>query len=128
MRREHMRAMKCILLLCSLVAVTLSGSWGAAQVGAANLKRGQTLYEQQCARCHGKNGDGLGPEGQYLMTPPASFKSADMRRKTDGELLQSISQGVPSSPMHAWRDRLSQQEMKDIIGYVRMLSPFSPIN
>jgi len=116
------------ILTCGVIAVMLGGSWAVAQVGPTSLKRGEGLYEQHCSRCHGRNGDGLGPDGQYLTTPPVSFKSSDMRRKTDGELLLAISQGMPSSPMHAWNDRLSQQEMKDIIGYVRMLSPFSPLN
>lgn len=99
-----------------------------AQVGGTDLKRGQGLYEQYCSRCHGLNGDGLGPEAQYLIVPPASFKSSQLTMKTDEDLLMAISQGVLFSPMHAWRDRLSEQDMKDIIGYVRMLSPFTPIS
>ncbi|MBH0204003.1 MAG: cytochrome c [Nitrospira sp.] len=96
-------------------------------MGAANLKRGQELYTQHCSRCHGKNGDGSGPDARYLVAPPANFQSSEIRRKTDGELLMAISNGVPISLMHAWRDRLSEQDMRDIIGYLRMLSPFSPL-
>lgn len=43
MRREQVHATKCLIIFLSLVAVTLSGTRGVAQVGAANLKRGQTL-------------------------------------------------------------------------------------
>jgi mono/diheme cytochrome c family protein len=106
----------------------LAGSWVAAQVGPTNLKRGQALYEGHCAGCHGQNGDGLGPDAQYLVVPPANFKSTRTTTKTDGKLLMSNSNGVLFSPMHAWRDRLSEQEMKDIIDYLRMLSPFNPIS
>jgi len=38
----------------------------------------------------------------------------------------AISSTVLFSPMHAWRDRLSEQEMKEIVSYQRMLSSFSP--
>jgi mono/diheme cytochrome c family protein len=86
------------------------------------------LYEVHCARCHGQTGDGLGPDALYLVVPPANFKSTRTTSKTDGELVMSISNGVLLSPVHAWRDRLSEQEMKDVIDYLRMLSPFNPIS
>ncbi len=112
----------------SIVTFLLAATLGAAQVGSSNLKRGQAVYDQHCARCHGKNGDGLGPDAQYLIVPPASFKSMRMMAKTDADLLMAISQGVLFSPMHGWRDRLSEQEMLDVIGYLRLLSPFNPIS
>ena len=72
----------------------LGGSWAVAQMGPTSLKRGEGLYEQHCSRCHGRKGDGLGPEAQYVIVPPASFKSSAMRIKTDEDLLRAISQGV----------------------------------
>lgn len=120
--------MRSLIVALSLLAVAFGGSMATAQIDATNLKRGQGLYEQHCVRCHGTNGDGLGPEAQYLIVPPASFKSSTIRIKTDRELLMAISQGVLFSPMHAWQDRLSKREMMDIFGYLRMLSPFSPIS
>jgi cytochrome c oxidase cbb3-type subunit 3 len=116
------------LIIWSIMSLMLAGSWVAAQVGPSNLKRGQELYEHHCARCHGINGEGLGPEAQYLIVPPANFKSMNIRSKTDGDLLTAISSGVLFSPMHKWRDRLSEQEMMDIIAYLRLLSPFNPIS
>ena len=65
--------MKRTTIVLSLLAVALAGSGVAAQTGPTNLKRGQGLYEQHCIRCHGVQGDGLGPEAQYLIVPPASY-------------------------------------------------------
>lgn len=39
----------------------------------------------------------------------------------------SISQGVLFSPMHGWRDRLSEQEMRDVLSYIRSFAPFLPV-
>ena len=115
------------ITVASLFAVLLAVSWSAAQVGPSNLKRGQALYEQNCARCHGVNGDGFGRDAQHLIVPPANFKSMRMRTRTDEDLFMAISNGVLFSPMHGWRERLSEQDMMDIVGYLRLLSPFSPI-
>ena len=110
-----------------LLALALAGSETTAQTEPANLKRGQELYEQHCIRCHGVQRDGLGPEAESLIVPPANFTSARIWIRTDGELLMAISDGVLFSPMHAWRDRLSEQEIEDIISYLRLSSPFNPI-
>jgi len=120
--------MNRLMIVCGMVSMVLAGTWVGAQVGPTDLKRGQGLYDQHCSRCHGKNGDGLGPEAQYLIVPPTNFKSPNIQMKSDADLQMAISQGVLFSPMHAWRDRLSEQDMKNIIGYLRMLSPFSPIS
>jgi len=120
--------MKRFCVSSGVLSVILVYSVVSAQVGMTDVKRGQGLYEQYCSRCHGMNGDGLGPDAQYLIVPPASFKSPHITTKTDRDLMLAISQGVLFSPMHAWRDRLSEQDMMDIIGYLRMLSPFSPLS
>lgn len=38
-----------------------------------SLARGQELYSQQCAMCHGKEGRGNGPAASGMQTPPANF-------------------------------------------------------
>lgn len=116
-----------ILVICAMTVV-LACSLVSAQVGPAHLIRGQALYEQHCLACHGKAGDGRGPDAQYLIVPPANFTSPSLRAKTDADLLMAISNGVLFSPMHAWRDRLSEENVRDLISYLRMLSPFNAIS
>jgi mono/diheme cytochrome c family protein len=38
-----------------------------------SLARGKELFNQNCAVCHGENGDGKGPAAAALPTPPANF-------------------------------------------------------
>jgi mono/diheme cytochrome c family protein len=40
---------------------------------AETVNRGATVYEQNCASCHGKTGAGDGPVGRTLKPPPASL-------------------------------------------------------
>ena len=51
---------------------------------------------------------------------------ARIARRPDGTRIAE--RQVLFSAMHAWQDRLSEREMMDIFGYLRMLSPCSPIS
>ena len=88
---------------------------------------GKDLYEKHCLQCHGIKGDGNGPDTQFLIVPPANFHSLQSRSKTDWELVTIITHGVIFSPMHGWANRLTEQEIWDVLSYIRMLAPFNPI-
>ncbi len=107
------------------VVILLFGvtSWTFAQVDRGNPKAGQDVYEQQCLRCHGSTLDGNGPESQDLVVRPADLQSPMTRSKTDWELLVAISNGVLFSPMHSFRGKLTDQEMLDVLSYIRTVSP-----
>jgi len=110
-----------------VLATILAGSWAVAQTSPGDPTRGEAIYQQHCARCHGALGDGLGRDVKELIVPPANLRAPQFRSKTDMELLLSIKQGVLFSPMHGWQDRLSEQEMWDVLSYIRSLAPFNPI-
>lgn len=109
--------------LIAVLIVALCSSWVAAQGRAA---RGQVLYDEHCARCHGLTGKGDGPEGAKLTVPPANFHTARSRAKTDFELLTIISYGIAFSPMHAWRGKVTDEELLELARYIRELAPFTP--
>lgn len=121
-----------IILGVSLCA-SLYASWVAAQgrpaeSHAPDERAGRALYEQHCLRCHGPRLDGNGPDGLALIVPPADLQSVRSRAKTDVELLTLIAQGIVFSPMHGWRDRLTEAQMLDILSYIRARAPFVPLS
>lgn len=120
--------MKKTISVVGVLAVIAWCSWAGAQQGLGNPKNGQMVYEQNCLRCHGERGDGNGLEGRYLIVPPANFQSPRSRLKSDFELFTIISHGIVVSPMHGWRDRLTEEQIWDVIGYIRLLAPFAPIS
>lgn len=87
------------------------------------LKEGQTVYEKNCLRCHGSNLDGKSPDSQNLIVRPANLQSSIVRSKTDWELLVTISNGVLFSPMHSFRGKLTDQQMLDVLSYIKAVSP-----
>ena len=119
--------MQSRVILMGILAMILAGSWAVAQTIPGNPKRGETIYREHCLRCHGQSGDGLGPDARDLIVPPANFQTMRSRSKTDMEMLVIISHGIVFSPMHAWRDRLSDQDIVDVLSYIRALAPFNPV-
>lgn len=110
-------------LLAAFMLISALTSLAFAQVIRGDLKAGQGVYEQQCLRCHGAKLDGNGPDSKDLIVPPANLRSQISRSKTDWELLVAISNGVLFSPMHGFRGKLTDQQMLDVLSYIRSVSP-----
>lgn len=110
--------------LAAVVILLLIGtSWVSAQMSRGNPKIGQGVYEQPCLRCHGSKLDGNGPDSEDLIVRPADLQSRVTRSKTDWELLVAISNGVLFSPMHGFRGKLTDEQILDVLSYIRAMSP-----
>lgn len=92
----------------------------AVEEGA--LERAAEFYTQNCASCHGDGGWGDGPAGQALDPAPAPLARTSTRM-TDGYLFWRMSEGgaVFSSAMPAWKETLSEQQIWEMIAYLRAL-------
>ena len=110
-------------LVFTLTLMLLSISVAVAQVIRGDLKAGESVYQQQCLRCHGAKLDGNGPDSKDLVVHPANLHSQKSRAKTDWELLVAISNGVLFSPMHSFRGKLTDQQMLDVLSYIRSVAP-----
>ncbi len=106
-------------LMIASVAVPVMLS---AQEYPPDISRGKVVYERHCLNCHGTNGGGDGPAAASLRVAPANFQRFRSFLKSDEELLRTIEHGVVFSPMHAWRGQLTDEEMRDVLTYVRFLS------
>lgn len=110
-------------LVVAFVLVSAFTSVVFARVIRGDSKAGQVVYEQQCLRCHGAKLDGNGPDSQDLIVRPADLQSQTTRSKTDWELLVAISNGVLFTPMHSFRGKLTDQQMLDVLSYIRFIAP-----
>ena len=78
---------------------------------------GSTLFAQNCAGCHGANGDGHGPAAVGLTPKPTNLRLH--RYSTDG-LAQALWNGVAGSAMPAWRD-FPVADLASLTTYVQTL-------
>lgn len=72
---------------------------------------GANLFAQNCAVCHGEAAEG-GAVGPTLV-------SAEVKAKDDDYYRQTLASGIAGTAMPAWEDRLSAQDIEDIIAFLR---------
>ena len=89
-----------------------------APTSAPDLKRGATLYAQQCSACHGAQGRGDGPAAKGLDPRPANFHDADrMDQRSVYGLYSTITLGVTGTSMPAF-SQLSDDDRWALAFYV----------
>ena len=118
---------KVVPLMSLIVLLGMTASLAFAQNQPGDPKRGKGIFLEHCSRCHGSSGSGDGPEAAYLTVPPANLLSGQSRLKSDFELYMIIAHGSIYSPMHGWKDRLTESEIWDVLEYIRFLAPFKAI-
>ncbi len=125
--------MKWIISLCAAVmASLLVPVLGSAQSkGDANA--GKAKYDSLCAGCHGKTGKGDGPAAASLNPKPQDHSDGKVMNSLSAQYLSDIIKnggaGVKKSPlMPAWGKTLKDQEISDVIVYIRSLAnpPYKP--
>ncbi|ULU23622.1 FTR1 family protein [Dyella terrae] len=88
-----------------------------------DLTRGASLYQAQCAACHGATGHGDGPAGLQLSPRPIDFTEvsrADQRSPLS--LYEVITQGVAGTPMVSYAQALSSDDRWSLAYYVGTLA------
>ena len=90
-----------------------------------DIDQGKEIYQAHCLECHGTKGNGDGPRAATLAFRPGTLVSPAMENKTDDELLVIIAEGIPQTAMQGWNDRLSVDDRRNVLAYVRSLA-FSP--
>jgi len=90
-------------------------------VAADPVAAGKLVYQARCVLCHGPEGKGDGPAAAALNPKPRNHTDgAYMNSRTDEELLAVIHNGKGGMP--AWKSVLSEQEMQNVLKYVRTLA------
>ena len=87
-----------------------------------SVARGQAVFAQSCASCHGPAGRGDGPAGKSLQPPPANLADpAAMRTVTPLDLYRKVTLGVPGTAMPSFEGNLSEADRWAVAAYVPTL-------
>jgi mono/diheme cytochrome c family protein len=108
-----------------LILMAVVGGWtpavpgqAGAESGAGRIENGKKVYGKYCAGCHGTEGKGDGYK--ILGADPANFTVPLTKKKSDTALLKTIHEGKPTMP--SWKARLSDQDSRDVLAYIRTLA------
>jgi|SRR5579859_1132686 len=95
------------------IAAILAG----AVVSAGAQQPAASVYKANCAPCHGPAGDANTPAGKAFKVP--SFSSDVVLKEPDASLLAVEKNGKGKMP--AWHDKLSDDQLKDLVAYIHTL-------
>ena len=80
------------------------------------------LFARNCATCHGLDGSGQGPS--VLDRPARNFKDGGFSfGNTADAIFNTISHGIPGTPMPAFGQALEEADRRRLAAYVRTLGP-----
>lgn len=86
---------------------------------------GQEIYRIHCMMCHGQEGEGDGPAATSLRPKPGDI-AASQATLNDAYLYWRITEGGMSEPfssaMPSWKSILSEEEIWQVIAYIRTLN------
>lgn len=84
-----------------------------------SISNGRKVYEKNCLPCHGASGK----PNRNLRVPPRNLNNPyDYEYgNSDAAIYRSVSYGFPRSAMGRYRDLLTEQELWDVVNFVKSL-------
>lgn len=76
-----------------------------------DIVRGETVFQENCSSCHGKNGEGI--------TAPALANQSFLAHNKDEFIRYAIEQGRDGTPMLPFVDKLSAADIDNVTAYLR---------
>ena len=123
-----MMAARHFIYVFLLVFLAAMGAVFPAVAKPGDADRGAEVYQNRCMGCHGEEGEGDGPAAERLNPSPRDFSSGQYKIKStafddvvpnDDDLLRMVRDGMPGTAMPGWSDILSEQDMWDVIAYIK---------
>ncbi|HLP31794.1 MAG TPA: cytochrome c, partial [Geothrix sp.] len=90
-----------------------------------SVTRGEALFVNRCAGCHGKKGDGKGANSLDILPRPRNLRNAAFVNSVDDRrLFESIQYGVQGTAMPSWIDYgLTNNDVGDLVNFIRSINP-----
>jgi len=79
-----------------------------------DIKRGEQVYLAHCTTCHGVNGEGI--------TAPALGNQSALAHNTDEFIRHAIREGRQNTPMQAFKNTLTDEDINNITAFLRSKS------
>lgn len=106
--------------------LTVGGKAGTNPLPASseNIEAGRQNFSHYCMVCHGLDGQNTGvPFADHMSPPVPPLNSPAVQRYTDGQLKWVIDHGIFPSGMPASKGILNDEEIWQIVTFIRHLPP-----
>jgi mono/diheme cytochrome c family protein len=89
---------------------------------AESAAAGQAVFQKYCRFCHGADATGDGPLAPKGTHPPNLVDDTWSHGSSDGEIFTNIRDGIgPTFDMKPNKDKLSEQEIWNVVNYLRSI-------
>ena len=95
--------------VAAIVVMVLAGTVSFAQ------SSGEATYKAKCQMCHGEKGLADSGAGKAMKVKPAT--DPDVKKLSEAQMIDAVRNG--SGKMQAYKDKLTDAQIKDAIAYFR---------
>ncbi|PIW28138.1 MAG: cytochrome c class I [Rhodospirillales bacterium CG15_BIG_FIL_POST_REV_8_21_14_020_66_15] len=86
---------------------------------SAQERRGEELYQANCAFCHAMDGSGGNWIGAFLDPPARNLNDPELRARLDhGSVIRVIRDGLSGTSMSAWKRVMTEDQIAAVAAYV----------
>ena len=110
------RTILLAVLLTLILGIFLTASWASP----GDAKNGKAVYDRACAKCHAADGTGQAAIAKALKVTFKPLGGEEVQKKADADLAKDINEGMGKMKKVAG---LSEQDVSDVVAYVRSLAP-----
>ncbi len=117
----RLKFISSVVLICLTASICWAGTEG-------NSDRGARIFAANCARCHGQEGKGDGPDLaklQSAVSPDDWTDKESNQELTDSFIVAMITRGGKANGksriMPAFGDKLNAQQVQDLLMFIRSL-------
>lgn len=94
--------------VAAMAVILLAGSVSFAQSGEAT-------YKAKCQMCHGEKGLADSGPGKAMKVKPAT--DPEVKKQSEAQMIDAVRNGM--GKMQAYKDKLTDAQIKDAVGYFR---------
>jgi len=82
-------------------------------------RRGERLFQQNCAFCHGADGTGQNWIGKFMEPHPRNLRDISfMAGATRQSIRHAIREGLPNTSMPAWKNVMRESDIQSVLAYI----------
>lgn len=90
----------------------------------ASVYRGTIAFMNYCVNCHGVNADGQGRAARLYNPKPANLRTSMMNDSYKEMIIRRGGKAIGRSEyMPPWGEELTEEQLSDVVHYLRMIAP-----
>ena len=83
------------------------------------LAAAKKIYSEKCASCHKEDGSGGKTDFDGTIINAENLTTEKQKKESDKDYIEAIEKGFPEDGMPGFKGKLTPQEIKDVVAYIR---------